>query len=80
MLATFLQFARRRRAALEWARDNAYGVYLVHYVPVVWLQYWLLGAAIPVVAKGATVFIVSAALSWVAVALLRRIPAVRAVI
>ncbi len=41
MLALFLRFARRPNAIGDSLRDNAYGIYLVHYALVSWLQYSL---------------------------------------
>lgn len=59
---------------------NAYGMFLVHYVYVAWLQYALLDAPLPGVAKGALVFAGTVLLSWGTTAALRRIPAVARVI
>jgi len=59
---------------------NAYGMYLVHYAFVAWLQYTLLKTALPGVAKGLLVFAGAVALSWATTAALRRIPAVARVI
>ena len=42
MLALFLRFARRSYAIGDSLRDNAYGIFLVHYAFVSWLQYSLL--------------------------------------
>jgi surface polysaccharide O-acyltransferase-like enzyme len=55
---------------------NAYGMFLVHYVYVAWLQYALLDAALPGVAKGALVFVGTVLLSWGTTAALRRIPTI----
>ena len=41
LLAAALRFATNRSHALDSLSDNAYGMYLVHYVFVVWLQYAL---------------------------------------
>ena len=38
-----LRFARRRWAWLDNLSDNAYGMFLIHYVFVVWLQYRIAG-------------------------------------
>jgi hypothetical protein len=73
-VATALRFAGRRSAAAGSLSTNAYGIYLVHYLFVIWLQYLLLGAAIFAPAKGALVFIGALALSWAAVIAFRRIP------
>jgi surface polysaccharide O-acyltransferase-like enzyme len=60
--------------ALESLKDNAYGIYIVHYVFVVWLQYALLEAPLHAVVKGAIVFTGALALSWAASAALRAMP------
>ncbi len=75
-LALFARFAARRLCMLDSLRDNAYGIYLVHYVFVSWLQYALLKAALPAPTKGLFVFLGALALSWITVAALRRIPAI----
>jgi len=80
MLAVFRRFATARTSVLDSLSRNAYGIYLVHYGFVMWLQYALLPAAIPAVAKAAVVLSVALAASWTATAALRRIPAVARVI
>ncbi|HKA88564.1 MAG TPA: acyltransferase [Haliangiales bacterium] len=79
-LAVFVRFARTSRRALDDLRDNAYGMYVVHYAFSAWLQFALLGAPLPGVAKGALAVAGTIALSWSAVAALRRIRAVARVI
>ncbi|MFL6463394.1 MAG: acyltransferase family protein [Bryobacteraceae bacterium] len=79
-LALFARFAARRFCMFDSLRDNAYGIYLVHYAFVSWLQYALLKAALPTATKGLFVFLGALALSWATVAALRRIPAVARVI
>jgi surface polysaccharide O-acyltransferase-like enzyme len=59
---------------------NAYGIYLLHYAFVSWLQYSLLKAALPAIAKGSLVRTGAVALSWAVPTALRRIPAVARVI
>jgi hypothetical protein len=75
LIALFLRFGNRPIAVLIPLRDNAYGMYLVHYVFVTWLQYLLLGVAIFAVAKGLIVFAATLVLSWAATVAIRRIPA-----
>ena len=75
MLALFLRFADRRLAVLEPLKDEAYGIYLIHYVFSIWLQYALLGLAMVAVAKAMIVFAGTLLMSWASVAALRRIPA-----
>jgi hypothetical protein len=74
VLAMVLRFAARRLPSLVDLKDSAYGMYLVHYLFVVWLQFALLGAALPAVIKGGVVFGGTLLLSWGAVAALRRAP------
>jgi glucans biosynthesis protein C len=73
--AFFLRFASFRSAAVDSISEHAYTIYLVHYVFVVWLQYALLGAALPAIVKGATVFIVALLSSWAVAAGAGRLPA-----
>jgi hypothetical protein len=79
-LAFFLRFARSRSAIFDSLRDNAYGIYLVHYAFVSWLQYAMLKAGLPAVQKGSAVFLGALMLSWAASAMMRRIPGVARVI
>jgi peptidoglycan/LPS O-acetylase OafA/YrhL len=74
LAAVFLRFAGRRSPVLHSLSHNAYGIYLVHYLFVVWLQYLLLGAPLVALAKGAIVFAATLVLSWSIVAGMRRIP------
>jgi glucans biosynthesis protein C len=64
LVAVFLHFASNHSRALDSLSRNAYGMYLVHYVFVVWLQYALLNAPLFALAKAAIVFGVTLALSW----------------
>jgi hypothetical protein len=79
-LALFLRFARRRSGPLDSLSENAYGMYLVHYAIVVWLQYALLNVGLSAVAKGVIAFLGALALSWSLTGTVRRIPAVARVI
>jgi surface polysaccharide O-acyltransferase-like enzyme len=49
---------------LDSLSANAYTMYLVHYVFVVWLQYALLGSDLPAISKAAVVFTGTFVLSW----------------
>jgi hypothetical protein len=79
-LALFVRFAGRRVRALDSLRDNAYGIYLVHYAFVSWLQLSLLRAALSAPVKGAVVILGALALSWITSRLLRSVPGVARVI
>ncbi|HLJ47826.1 MAG TPA: acyltransferase [Bryobacteraceae bacterium] len=79
-LAVFVRFAQRSRPLFNSLRDNAYGMYLIHYAFASWLQYCLLKTALPAIAKGSLVVAGTVVLSSLAVAAMRRIPAVARVI
>jgi surface polysaccharide O-acyltransferase-like enzyme len=74
VLALALRFATQRQRILDSLSQNAYGMYLVHYVFVVWLQYAMLGVLIPAIVKVAIVFTGTLLMSWAATAALRSIP------
>jgi len=76
----FLRFAKRRVPIFDSLSDNSYGIYIVHYVFVTWLQYLLLGSGLAPLIKGIVVFAGTLILSWVLVASIRHIPAVAKVI
>jgi len=80
LTAVFVRFARRRIAPLSSLSANSYGIYLVHYLVIIWLQYAVLRVNLAAGAKAAIVFFGGLALCWGSIAVLRRIPAVRRVI
>jgi surface polysaccharide O-acyltransferase-like enzyme len=80
VLAMFLRFGGTRVRVMDSLCENAYGIYLVHYLFVIWLQYSLLRAPLAGLAKGSIVFLGALALSWASVAALRRVPGVAHVI
>ena len=61
-------------------RQNAYGIYLVNCVFVIWLQYFLVRAAFAALAKGTVVFLGALGLSWASVAALRRFPGIAQIV
>ena len=73
-LAVFVRFANKRNRLCDSLNENAYGIYLVHYAFVSWLQLPVLKMQMPALAKGSLVFLGSVLLSWGTAALLRRIP------
>ena len=66
LLALCLRFAAERTRILDSLSVNAYSMYLLHYVFVVWLQYALLPVGLFAVGKAAIVFGGTLALSWAA--------------
>jgi hypothetical protein len=63
-LAAAFRFGTVRRPLVGAVADKALPIYLVHYAPIVWMQYVLLDLALPAVAKGAIVFVCALATSW----------------
>jgi hypothetical protein len=59
---------------------NAYGIYLIHYAFVSWLQLALVRSQRPAIAKGSLVFVGAVLLGWGTTAALRRIPLIARVI
>jgi surface polysaccharide O-acyltransferase-like enzyme len=80
MTGLFLRFVKRRVGIFDSLSENSYGIYVVHYVFVTWLQYLLLGSPLAPSVKGVVVFVGTLILSWGMVAAIRRIPAVAKVI
>jgi peptidoglycan/LPS O-acetylase OafA/YrhL len=74
LAAVFLRLAGPHRTIFGSLADNAYGIYIVHYIFVIWLQYLLLHAPLFAVAKAAIVFIGALTLSWAASAAICRVP------
>ena len=79
-MSLFARFATTRRAVFDSLTENAYGMYLIHYAFVSWLQYSLLPASLSGFTKGVLVTLGAVLLSWGTTAALRRIPAVARVI
>jgi surface polysaccharide O-acyltransferase-like enzyme len=79
LIAAFLRFSKGGRTWESLSR-NGYGIYLVHYVFVTWLQYALLGLALPAILKLAVVLTGAIGFSWMTSIALRRIPGVKEVI
>ena len=79
-LALFLRFAPAPGRILDSFQANAYGVYVLHFALVSWLQYALLPASMPALVKGTAVFLGALLASWAAAALLRRVPAIGRVV
>jgi surface polysaccharide O-acyltransferase-like enzyme len=72
--AVALRFANAHSAITDSLSENAYAIYVVHYVLVVWLQYALLSVPVPAVVKAATVFTGALLVSWLIAATARRLP------
>ncbi len=74
--ATFLRFAKVRLSMLDAMRPSAYGIFLLHYIFIIYLQYLVYDYTWPAGVKAAVVFAGTLALSWTLTIALRRIPVV----
>ena len=77
LTAVFVRFARRSVRVLNSLSANSYGIYLVHYLVIIWLQYAVLRLKLAAGWKAGIVFFGGLAICWIVIAALRRIPAVR---
>jgi len=80
ILGYFLRFKRSGWSVLDPMQADAYGMFLVHYPIVLWLQYWLFDYDLPAVVKATVAFVATVLLSWAATAALRRIPGAKRVL
>jgi Acyltransferase family len=86
LLVLFLRFDSRGSSLLDPLRDTSYGIFLIHYVPLLWLQYALFNDTLvpntqeTAILKAGIVFALTLATSWAATVALRRIPGVRHVL
>ena len=80
VIALFLKFGSSGWSVLDPLRESSFGIYLIHYVPLLWLQRALFGfTLVPVqqetaILKALIVLVLTLASSWAATAALRRIP------
>ena len=74
LIAVSLRFGAERSPILGALAANAYGLYLLHYLFVVWLQYALLDAPLPAVIKAAIVFSFTLLFTWITATTFQRIP------
>jgi surface polysaccharide O-acyltransferase-like enzyme len=74
ILGYFLRFKQSGWSLLDPMQADAYGMFLVHYPIVFWLQYWLFDFDLPAIVKAAVVFVLTVAFSWALTRALRMIP------
>jgi surface polysaccharide O-acyltransferase-like enzyme len=74
--AVFLRFARSSLWLLDAMQPSAYGIYLLHFIFLIWLQYIVYDPAFPAFVKFAIVFTGTLSMSWALTVLLRKIPVV----
>ncbi len=74
IMGFFLRFQRGGWSILDPLQNDAYGIFLVHYAYMMWLQYWLYSYNLSAITKATIVFVLALLLSWVTTIALRRIP------
>jgi peptidoglycan/LPS O-acetylase OafA/YrhL len=74
VIAGCLRFGTMRSRILDSLANNSFGLYLLHYVFVVWLQYALLGLALFAIAKASIVFTGTLLLTWGATSVMNAVP------
>src|SRR6267142_2339703 len=76
LLLAFYQRFRQSGSAklLDPMQADAYGMFLVHYPIVLWLQYWLFDYDLPAIVKATIGFVLTVALSGALTRALRKIP------
>jgi surface polysaccharide O-acyltransferase-like enzyme len=74
--ATSLRLAHSSLKLLDAMQPSAYGIYLTHYVFIIWLQYLVYDPAFPAGVKAGIVFAGTLGGSWLLTIALRKIPAV----
>jgi surface polysaccharide O-acyltransferase-like enzyme len=76
VLATSLRLSRASLWLLDAMQPSAYGIFLFHYMFIIWLQYFVYDPAWPAGVKAAIVFAATLGGSWLLTVLLRKIPLV----
>jgi len=71
-----LHFAKQRLRAFDAMQKRAYGIFLSHFISLIWLQYPVTDPPLPASVKSAIVFTGPLSASWLAAMGLREIPVV----
>lgn len=80
ILAYFLNHRRSEFSVLDKMQADAYGIFLVHYPIVLWIQYALYDLALPAIVKATIAFVGTTLLSWGLTGALRQIPGAKSVL
>ena len=75
-ISIFARFAQTPLKFLDAMRPQAYGIFLVHYVFIIYLQYAIYDPPLPAFVKFAIVFVGTLSLAWATTWLLKKIPVV----
>jgi hypothetical protein len=74
ILAFFLHSKAPGPTLLDRMQGEAYGMFLIHYPIVLWIQYWLFDFDVSAIVKASIAFVLTVILSWAATAALKKIP------
>ena len=74
--AVFLRSAESSWRLFDALRPSAYGIFLLHYIFIIWLQYAVYDHPFPAAVKFAIVLSGTLSMSWALTVMLRKIPAV----
>lgn len=77
VLGVFNNYGKRMNAFFNSLNVNSFGIFIIHYVFTIWIQYYLLLVQWPALVKFSITFIGSLFLSWGTSIILRKIPLVR---
>jgi peptidoglycan/LPS O-acetylase OafA/YrhL len=80
LLAIFTRFVHKSNSILDSLAANSYGIYIVHYAFVAWLQFALLHAPLTGAEKWGIVAVLAYAASWLATAAARQLPSVARIV
>ena len=80
LLGLFRKIVHKQLAVVDNLVNNAYGIYLIHYAAVIWLQYLLLPVSWPVSLKFLSAFIGGLLISLGITTVIRKIPAARQIL
>ncbi|MFO1259003.1 MAG: acyltransferase family protein [Gammaproteobacteria bacterium] len=80
LMGIYLKYINFHSRIFKYLSDHAYGISLVHFPIVVWLQYVLTQYDYPNVVKIALVFVLTFLICFVLSVLIRKIPAIKIVI
>jgi surface polysaccharide O-acyltransferase-like enzyme len=72
--AIMLRSAKANWWLFDALQPSAYGVFLIHYIFIIWLQYAVYDLALPAGVKFAIVFVGTLSMSWIFTVLVRRVP------
>src|SRR3569623_1104190 len=62
--ACFMRSENSHAPLLDAMQSSAYGIFLIHYLPVLWMQHWLLGKDLSAFTKAGLYLVFGLGVSW----------------